>query len=56
VCEALERAIELCQAFIVRAADDPQYADAVLQRKNRIDDARLTICFLLEKRCEEATR
>lgn len=50
---ALERAIELYQAFIVRAGDDPRYTEAVERSKNRIDDARLTICFLLEKPCDE---
>ncbi|HEX6765895.1 MAG TPA: hypothetical protein VF103_10470 [Polyangiaceae bacterium] len=53
---ALERAIELYQAFIVRAGDDPHYADAVERSKNRIDDARLTICFLLEKPCEDRSQ
>jgi hypothetical protein len=49
---ALERAVELYQAFIVRAGDDPQYAEAVRRSEGRIEDARLTICFLLEKPCE----
>jgi hypothetical protein len=46
---ALERAIELFQAFIERAGDDPRYAEAVRRSEGRIADARLTICFLLEK-------
>jgi hypothetical protein len=51
---ALERSIELYQAFIVRAGDDPHYAEAVRRSQNRMEDARLTICFLLEKPCDEA--
>jgi hypothetical protein len=53
---ALERAIELYQAFIVRAGDDPQYAEAVRRSRNRMEDARLTVCFLLEKPCGEAEK
>jgi hypothetical protein len=53
---ALERAIELYQAFIVRAGDDPQYAEAVRRSQNRMEDARLTVCFLLEKPCDEAEK
>lgn len=49
---ALERSIELYQMFLDRAGDDPRYAEAVRRSKGRIDDARLTICFLLEKPCE----
>jgi hypothetical protein len=49
---ALERAIELYQTFIERAGDDPRYAEAVRRSRGRIEDARLTICFLLEKPCE----
>jgi hypothetical protein len=51
---ALERAIELYGMFIERAGDDPQYAEAVRRSQNRMEDARLTICFLLEKPCDEA--
>ncbi len=49
---ALERSIELYQAFIVRAGDEPQFAEAVRRSQGRIEDARLTICFLLEKPCD----
>jgi hypothetical protein len=49
---ALERAIELYQTFIERAGDDPRYAEAVRRSKSRIEDATLTICFLLEKSCD----
>jgi hypothetical protein len=48
---ALERAIELYRTFIERAGDDPRYAEAVVRSRDRIDDARVTICFLLEKPC-----
>ncbi|HEX6766580.1 MAG TPA: hypothetical protein VF103_13900 [Polyangiaceae bacterium] len=51
---ALERAIELYQTFIERAGDDPRYTEAVQRSRGRIEDARLTICFLLEKPCEGA--
>ena len=40
------------QAFILRAGDEPQFAEAVLRSKARIEDARLTICFLLEESCD----
>jgi hypothetical protein len=49
---ALERAIELYREFIERAGDDPRYAEAVRRSKGRIEDATLTICFLLEKSCD----
>ena len=49
---ALERSIELYQMFIERAGEDPQYTEAVRRSEGRIEDARLTICFLLEKPCE----
>jgi hypothetical protein len=51
---ALERAIELYRAFIERAGDDPRYAEAVQRSRGRIEDARMTICFLLEKPCGES--
>jgi len=51
---ALERAIELYRAFIERAGDDPRYAEAVQRSRARIEDARVTICFLLEKPCGES--
>lgn len=51
---ALERSIELYQAFIDRAGDEPQFAEAVRRSQGRIEDARLTICFLLEKPCDDA--
>ena len=50
----LERSIELYQMFLERAGNDPQYAEAVERSRGRIEDARLTICFLLEKPCEGA--
>lgn len=50
---ALERSIELYQMFIERAGDDPQYEEAVRRSRTRIDDAKITICFLLEKPCDE---
>jgi hypothetical protein len=40
--------------FLERAGDEPQYAEAVQRSRGRIEDARLTICFLLEKPCEGA--
>jgi len=49
---ALERSIELYQMFIERAGDDPRYEEAVRRSRARIDDARITICFLLEKPCD----
>jgi hypothetical protein len=49
---ALERSIELYQTFIERAGDDPRYEEAVRRSRGRIDDARVTICFLLEKPCD----
>jgi hypothetical protein len=51
---ALERSIELYQMFIERAGDDPRYEEAVRRSRARIDDARTTICFLLEKPCDDA--
>jgi hypothetical protein len=53
---ALERAVDLYQTFIDRAGDDPRYAEAVRRSKNRIEDARVTICFLLEKPCDDAEK
>jgi len=50
---ALERSIELYQMFIERAGDDPRFAEAVRRSRGRIDDARVTICFLLEKPCDD---
>lgn len=50
---ALERSLELYQTFIERAGDDPRYEEAVRRSRARIDDARITICFLLEKPCDE---
>jgi hypothetical protein len=52
---ALERSIELYQAFIARAGDEPQFAEAVRRSRGRIEDARLTICFLLEKPCDDGS-
>lgn len=51
---ALERSIELYQMFIERAGDDPNFEEAVRRSRGRIDDARITICFLLEKPCDES--
>lgn len=51
---ALERSIELYGVFIERAGDDPRYAEAVVRSRGRIEDARATICFLLEKPCDDA--
>src|SRR5262245_61248644 len=34
---ALERSIELYEAFIVRAGDDPRYAEAVRRSRGRIE-------------------
>jgi len=49
---ALERSIELYGQFIARAGDDPRYAEAVERSRGRIEDARTTICFLLDKPCD----
>lgn len=48
---ALERSIELYEAFIERAGDDPGYAEAVRRSHDRITDAKHTICFLLDEPC-----
>jgi hypothetical protein len=50
---ALERSIELYQMFIERAGDDPRYEEAVRRSRARMDDAKVTICFLLEKPCDD---
>jgi hypothetical protein len=52
---ALERSIELYQMFIERAGDEPQFAEAVRRSQGRIEDARITICFLLEKPCDDGS-
>jgi hypothetical protein len=53
---ALERSIELYRMFIERAGDDPRYDEAVRRSRARIDDATVTICFLLEKPCDTGER
>jgi hypothetical protein len=49
---ALERSIELYQMFIERAGDDPRYEEAVRRSRARMEDAQVTVCFLLEKPCD----
>lgn len=44
---ALRQAIVLHQQFIERAEHDSQYAEAVKRSRDRIEDARATIDFLL---------
>ena len=51
---ALERAIELYEMFIERAGDDPRFEEAVRRSRGRIEDAKLTICFLRDEPCGSA--
>jgi len=51
---ALERAIELYEMFIERAGDDPRFEEAVRRSHGRIEDAKLTICFLRDEPCGSA--
>ena len=51
---ALERSIELYEMFIERAGDDPRFDEAIRRSRGRIDDARLTICFLRDEPCGSA--
>jgi len=43
----LRQAITLYRQFLVRAGDEPEYAEAARRSRERIEDAEQTIAFLL---------